>query len=164
MISGLIIKIFHIKYMEGEYNYSYKDKNSFKWILTCSLYTPARKIMEIFLIGKLKNTYYSMLGMKIGENTLVGGVIKDPCMTSFGNNTTMGEYAIIYGHIHDYSKGTISIKKINIGNNCVIGAGSIIMPGVTIQDDVVVAAGAVVPQNKILLKGKTYAGIPAREI
>jgi acetyltransferase-like isoleucine patch superfamily enzyme len=163
-ISGLIIKLFNIKYKPGTYEYSFNNKNTFKWIIICSLYTPCRKIIEIFPVGTMKNIYYKLLGMKIGENTLVGGVIKDPCVTEFGDNVTMGEYAIIYGHIQDYSKGIITINRIKIGNNCVIGAGAIIMPGATLQDDVVLAAGALVKQNQVLEKGKTYAGVPAKEI
>jgi acetyltransferase-like isoleucine patch superfamily enzyme len=120
--------------------------------------------MEIIPVGGLKNVYYRLLGMSIGTNTLVGGVIKDPCVTSFGDNTTMGEYAIIYGHIQDFSKGTLTVKAVTIGDNCVIGAGSIIMPGATIEDDVIVAAGAVVTQSQRLSKGKVYAGVPAKEI
>ena len=102
--------------------------------------------------------------MKIGENTLVGGVVKDPCVSEFGENTTIGEYSIIYGHILDYAKETITINKIKIGNNCVIGAGAIIMPGVIIEDDVTLAAGAIVTQNQILKKRKTYAGVPCKEV
>jgi acetyltransferase-like isoleucine patch superfamily enzyme len=164
LISGVIIRLFHIYYDEGEYPYSYKDKNTFKWILICTLYTPVRKLIEIFPVGGLKNRYYRLLGMKIGKNTLVGGVIKDPCMTSFGSNCTMGEYAIIYAHITDYAKGKISIKPVTIGDNCVIGAGAIIMPGVTIDDNVIVAAGALVTQNQHLLSNRIYTGTPAKPI
>ena len=164
LISGFFIWLFRIYYMPGVYSYDFKNKQAFKWILICSLYTPFRKIMEIIPVGGVKNVYYKMLGMKIGENTLVGGVIKDPCVTTFGSNTTMGEYALIYGHITNYQKGTITIKKTVIGDNCVIGAGSIIMPGVTIEDDVIVAAGALVTQDKHLEKGCMYAGVPAKKI
>ena len=164
LISGFFIWVFRIRYEPGVYEYHYRNKNTFKWILICSLYTPFRKLMEIFPVGPIKNIYYKMLGMSIGANTLVGGVIKDPCITSFGCNTTMGEYAIIYGHITDYNSGTILIKPVQIGNNCVIGAGAIIMPGVIIEDDVVVAAGAVVTQNKRLKRNRIYAGIPAKSI
>jgi acetyltransferase-like isoleucine patch superfamily enzyme len=76
----------------------------------------------------------------------------------------MGEYSIIYGHIHNYKIGNIIIKKVKIGNNCIIGAGSIIMPGSILEDDVILASGAVVIQDQILEKGKTYGGIPAEEI
>lgn len=163
-ISGSIIKIFNLKYQTGTYEYSYNNKNSLKWIIICSLYTPCRKTIEIFPVGPMKNIYYKMLGMKIGENTLIGGVIKDPCVTEFGDNTTMGEYSIIYGHIHDLHTDIITIKNIKIGNNCVIGAGAIIMPGVIIEDDVILASGALVTQDVVLKKGRIYAGVPAKEI
>jgi acetyltransferase-like isoleucine patch superfamily enzyme len=164
LFSGVIIHIFKIQYEQGEYDYSYENNNSFKWIIICSLYTPCRKIIEIFPVGKIKNVYYTLLGMKIGKNSLVGGIIKDPCVTEFGEDVTMGEYSIIYGHIHDYGNAKIMIKNVKIGNNCIIGAGSIIMPGAIIQDNVTIAAGAVVLQDQVLEKGKTYAGVPAKEI
>ena len=164
LITGVLIKLFRIRYNSGKYPYSYWNKNAFCWILICSLYTPCRKIMEIIPVGGLKNLYYRLLGMRIGKNTLVGGVIKDPCMTVIGKNTTIGEYAIIYGHITNYKLGLIQMKQVIIGNNCVIGAGAIIMPGAIIDDDVTVATGAIVTQNQRLSKGKIYVGVPAKEL
>ena len=164
ILSGLIIHVFKIKYEPGIYEYDYNDKNSLKWIIICVLYTPFRKITEIYPVGKLKQTYYRLLGMKIGDNTLVGGTIMDPCLTEFGDNCTMGLYAVIYGHIHDSSSGKILLDKIKIGNNCVIGAGAFIMPGAVLENDVKLAAGAIVTKGQVLKKGKIYAGIPAKEI
>lgn len=164
LISGFFIWLFKFYYEPGVYSYDFSNRQAFKWILICSLYTPFRKIMEIVPVGGVKKVYYKLLGMDIGRNTLVGGIIKDPCVTSFGNNTTMGEYALIYGHITNYQKGTITIKKTMIGNDCVIGAGAIIMPGVTIEDKVIVAAGAVVIQDQHLETGYIYAGVPAKPI
>jgi len=128
------------------------------------MYTPFRKFLEIFPMGRIKQSYLLLLGMKIGTNSLVGGVIKDPCLTEFGDNVTMGEYAIIYGHIHNMQYETIFMDRVRVGNNCVIGAGAIIMPGAVLEDDVVVAAGALVTKGQILLKGKIYGGIPVKEI
>ncbi len=54
--------------------------------------------------------------------------------------------------------------RVKIGNNCVIGAGAIIMPGAVLEDDVKLGAGAVVTKAQILEKGKTYGGVPAKEI
>ena len=164
LISGVIIRIFNIRYEPGIYEYTFKNKNSFKWIVICSLYTPCQKILEMFPMGRIKIVYYKLLGMKIGKNTLVGGVIKDPCVTELGENTTMGEYAVIYGHIHNYEKETITINKVSIGSNCVIGAGAIVMPGAVIQDNVTLAAGALVTKNQVLEKEKIYGGVPAKEI
>ena len=164
LFSGVIIHLFKIKYEPGVYDCNYNDKTSFKWIIICSLYTPIRKIMEIFPVGGTKNVYYRLLGMKIGENTLVGGTIMDPCLTEFGNNCTMGLYACIYGHIRDYEKGLLIMDRIKIGNNCVIGAGAFIMPGAVLEDNVKLAAGAVVTKGQVLENGKRYGGIPAKEI
>ena len=163
LISGIVIHVFRIKYTPGVYEYSINNKMAFRWIVVCALYTPIRKILEIITLG-IKNTYFRLLGMKIGENSLVGGVIKDPCLTEFGDNVTMGEYAIIYGHIHNYEKGTIAMDRVKIGNNCIIGAGSIIMPGAILEEGVKLAAGAVVTKGQVLKKGKIYGGTPAKEI
>ena len=164
LISGLFIHIFNYKYKPGVYPYNYNNKMAYKWIVVCTLYTPMRKLLEIFPIGASKYLYYRMLGMKIGKGTLVGGTIMDPCLTEIGDNCTIGLYAVIYGHINDYGKKTILMDKIIIGNNVVIGAGAFIMPGVYIEDDVKIAAGAIVTKSQLLKKGKIYCGIPAKEI
>ncbi len=163
-ITGGIIRLLHITYQPGVHEYSFRNKNTAKWTLICVLYTPFRKFLEIFPLGRIKQHHLKLLGMKIGKNSLVGGVIKDPCLTEFGSNVTMGEYAVIYSHIHNMQHETIFMEKVKVGNNCVIGAGAIIMPGATIEDDVIVAAGALVTKGQVLSNGKTYGGIPAKEI
>jgi acetyltransferase-like isoleucine patch superfamily enzyme len=162
--SGLIIHIFNIKYESGIYEYNLENKMAFRWVVYCALYTPIRKMLEIFTMGEMKYRYYRLLGMKIGKNTLVGGTIMDPCLTEIGDNCTMGLYAVIYGHIHDYEKLTLTLNRITIGNNVVIGAGAIIMPGTVVEDDVKIAAGAVITKGQRLKKGGVYAGVPAKEI
>jgi len=49
---------------------------------------------------------------------------------------------------------------VRIGNNVWIGAGSIILPGVTIGNGAVIAAGSVV--TKDVGENEVYAGVPAR--
>ena len=164
LISGIIIHLFNLKYEPGTYEYTFANKMAFKWILICNLYTPIRKMLEIFPMGGAKNRYYRMLGMKIGENTLVGGTIMDPCLTEIGDNCTIGLFSCIYGHIHDYEKGVIILDRIKVGNNCIIGASAFIMPGAVLEDNVKLAAGAVVTKGQILKKGKVYGGTPAKEI
>lgn len=164
LISGLIIHLFNFKYESGTYDYNFKNKMAFKWIVVCSLYTPMRKMLEIFPIGSMKYRYYRLLGMKIGKNSLVGGTIMDPCLTEIGDNCTMGLYSVIYGHIQDYEKETILMDKIKIGDNVVIGAGAFIMPGAVVENNVKIAAGAVVKKGQVLKKNRIYAGIPAKEI
>lgn len=53
-------------------------------------------------------------------------------------------------------------KKITIGDDVWIGAGSIILPGVTIGDRSIIAAGAVV--NKDVPADSVYGGVPAKSL
>ena len=51
-------------------------------------------------------------------------------------------------------------RPITIGRNVWIGAGALILPGVTIGDDAIIGAGSVVSRN--VPEGLTVVGIPAR--
>lgn len=53
-------------------------------------------------------------------------------------------------------------KGIKIGNNCWIGAGSVICDGVTIENGAVIGARAVVVKN--VPSYEIHAGNPARKI
>ena len=54
-------------------------------------------------------------------------------------------------------------KSINdIGDNCFIGVGSILLPGVTLADNCIVGAGSVV--TKSFEKGSVIAGVPAKRM
>ena len=52
--------------------------------------------------------------------------------------------------------------NINVGNNVHIGFNAIIMPGVSIGNDCIIAAGAVV--TKSVPAGEIWGGVPARFI
>lgn len=59
-------------------------------------------------------------------------------------------------------RGTMYPKAIHIGKNVWIGSDAVILPGVTIGDGAVVAAGAVV--TKDVPENTVVAGVPARKI
>jgi maltose O-acetyltransferase len=56
----------------------------------------------------------------------------------------------------------IESGPIVVGDGCWIGAGAIILPGVTIRDGTVIAAGAVVTGD--CKPDRLYGGVPAREL
>ena len=113
--------------------------------------------------------YYRKCGAKIGNQCLIctpiiGG---DSWLVSIGDNTVISTDVELV--LHDYSISRVIPEKsnlygrINIGNNCFIGARSIIMYGVDISDNVIVAAGSVVV-NSISDKNVIIGGNPARII
>lgn len=57
---------------------------------------------------------------------------------------------------------TLVVAPIHIGRNVWIGAGAMILPGVTIGENAIIAAGAVV--NKDVAPNMIVGGVPAREL
>lgn len=58
--------------------------------------------------------------------------------------------------------GSGSIMPVRVGSRCFIGGGSVLMPGVTIGDNSIVAAGAVVMED--VPPRSIVAGVPAQVI
>ncbi len=161
--SALFIRLFRVRYEEGDYESTIKDKTSVKFILSFALYYPTYKVIGFLNLPPIKVLFLKMIGCKIGKNVALGGDewIFDPYVTEIGDNTTIGIRSIVLGHI---GEGHLIIKKTKIGNNCLIGADSFIMPGAIIEDNVILGAKSLVLKDQILKKGKIYAGIPAQEI
>ena len=123
-----------------------------------------RKILleEIWLDDYLKR------GMKIGKNSSIQpGVILDysHCnLITIGNNVTIAPQAYLLAHDASTKRdlGYTKIGRIDIKVNVFVGARALIMPGVTVGENSIVAAGAVVTKN---VKANTVvAGNPAKEI
>lgn len=114
---------------------------------------------------------YKREGMKIGNNTHFFSTVKigEPYLVTIGSNSTVAGNVCLL--THDASIGTQVNRerysdlcgRISIGNNCFIGYGSIIMYGVHIPDNVIVAAGSVVTKS-INESGIIVGGNPARVI
>jgi len=56
------------------------------------------------------------------------------------------------------------IHACAIGNRCLIGMGSAILDGAVIQDEVLLGAGSLVTEEKVLESGYLWMGRPARKV
>lgn len=92
---------------------------------------------------------------------------------SIGENSTIASGVIVLTHDYalDYAFVALGIKRgeemcqylpVFIGRNVFIGQKCIILPGSTIEDNVIVGAGSIVKGR--LLSGFVYAGNPAKVI
>jgi acetyltransferase-like isoleucine patch superfamily enzyme len=152
-----------LKVDEGVHEISIKDWNFFKYILFFVLYRPSLKIISILPLLPLRIRFLKLVGLKMGKSSLLAGseLIHDPYMVEIGEQTLIGGWTQITGHI---SEKKLIMKRVKIGDNCLIGGKSFIMSGVIIEDDVTLGLNSVVLKNQFLKKGKFYAGVPAKEI
>lgn len=107
-------------------------------------------------------------GLVVGKNfKMLKEVIIDHSHTwhiEIGDDVTLAPRVHILAHDAS-TKNHLNytrIGKVKIGNRVFVGAGSIILPGVTIGDNVVVGAGSVVTRD--IPDGQVVAGNPARII
>lgn len=108
------------------------------------------------------------MGMKVGKNfKRLHGTILDPghCwLIEIGDDVTMAPRVHVL--CHDASTKTFlnytKIGRVNIGNRVFIGAESVVLPGVTIGDDVVIGANSTVTHD--IPSNSVAVGFPARVI
>ena len=107
--------------------------------------------------------------MHIGKkvNICCNIMTPEPYLISIGNNVTIAGNVEFVTHDNSISKVlpncTDLFGKITIGNNCFIGARTTILYGVTLADNIIVAAGSVVT-NSFTKSNIIIGGNPAREI
>ncbi len=75
---------------------------------------------------------------------------KHPSQTIIGNDVSVGHNAVVHG--------------ARIGDNCLIGMGSILLDNAVIPSGCIIAAGALVLSNAQLEPDSVYAGVPAKKV
>lgn len=129
--------------------------------------------------GKLKEFIYRIRGEISTERLIELGLVvgenfnrEEQCiidqshcwLIKIGNNVTLAPRVHILAHdasMH-HEIGYTKIAPVHIGNNVFVGAGTIILPGVTIGDNVVIGAGSVVVTD--IESNSVAVGQPAKKI
>ena len=118
--------------------------------------------------GRIKRQFYRMRGSNIGKNVDISmGVFMEesfPHLILIEDNVQIGPNVLIL--THDSSKHCINpeipltVKKVIIKKNSYIGAGAIILPGITIGEQSIIGAGTVV--TKDIPPFSIVKGVPGR--
>lgn len=110
-----------------------------------------------------------MAGVKMGKDNYIASHFWDtePYLISIGNNCAITSGVLLFTHggarvaRFKYPKFDV-FGKVIIGNSVYIGKNSLIMPGVKIGDNVLVASGSVV--TKSIPSNVVIAGNPAKVV
>lgn len=115
------------------------------------------------------NNFFRKYGVRIGGgyNICCNILTPEPYLIHIGDNVTIADQVDFVTHdnsINKISKETINLfGEIRIGNNCFIGERATLLYGVTLADNIIVAAGSVVVDSfedeRIIIGGN-----PARVI
>ncbi|WP_100220455.1 sugar O-acetyltransferase [Achromobacter marplatensis] len=94
-------------------------------------------------------------------------VILDVVEVTIGDRTQIGPGVQILAADHPRDAATRNAglefgRPVRIGANVWIGAGALILPGITVGDDAIIGAGSVVTRN--VAAGATVVGNPARPV
>lgn len=133
-------------------------QKSYKWVRKNLLKVDDRSQLEIAVAN----------GLKIGKNAaIMGGVIIDPghCfLIEIGDNVTLAPRVHVLAHDASTKRALnyTRIARVKIGSDVFIGAGSVVLPGVTIGDKCIIGAGSVVTKN--IPENSVAAGNPCRVI
>ena len=98
--------------------------------------------------------------IQIGERTNIqdGSVLH---LTRKSANNPDG-YPLIIGD--DVTVGhKVMLHGCKLGNRILVGMGAIVMDNAIVEDDVIIAGGALVPPNKKLESGYLYVGSPVKQ-
>lgn len=128
-----------------------------------------------------KDAYVDESAVLIGEVEVEEGASVWPCAVLRGDmglirvgrdssiqdnaacHATRGQSSVIIGQSVSVGHGAV-LHGCTVGDNCIIGMNSVVMDGAEIGEWSIVAAGAVVTQNKKFPPRSIIAGIPAKVV
>lgn len=121
---------------------------------------------------KRKNTvkYARRIGVTVGEKTTIAPTVSfssEPYLISIGNNVQIADHVSFNTHggghvVRRFIPNFDMFGKVCVCDHVYIGCNSIILPGVTIGEGALVAAGSVV--TKSVKSGMVIGGNPAKVI
>lgn len=130
----------------------FKKINGFPWVQARVTIIHSERIVAGSHLGINSGTYINAIGgIEFGNNVLIGSNV----------TISSGEHSIEGVSPTIFSRATIP-RKISIQDDVWIGAGAVIMPGITLAKGSVIGANAVV--TKDTEEYSVYVGVPAKKL
>lgn len=117
---------------------------------------------------RIRTFFHRLKGVRIGKNVEIGYMVlidnRRPEMVTIEDDVTITTMCVVISHdlSRRFNEGKEVIGEVLIKKGAFIGMNSTIMPGVTIGEGAVVAAGSVVTQD--VEPFTIVGGVPAKKI
>ncbi len=132
-----------------------------------------KRLIKLYKMKQDPIGYSRSIGVKIGDRCRIYALTdstfgSEPFLVSLGDHVTVTSDVKFITHdggvwvFREQHPDIDVFGPIRVGNNVFIGVNSIIMPGVTIGDNCVIGAGAVVTRD--IPSGSVAVGMPAKVI
>ena len=108
------------------------------------------------------NGYYRLMGARIGKGVYMGSNhIRIFDLTDIGDNSSISRQANLLGyHVHD---GELIIGKIKIGNNCFVGACSVISENSALKNNASIGELSLLRSGVFIPENEHWQGSPAEK-
>lgn len=146
----------------GTEKFSMLSNRAFYWKLITSVTEIGGMFFIPFIPLFLRPLFYSLFGATIGKNAEIAGKLIEVPLITIDEYALVGGGTLITAHaiVHDH----ILLKPIKISKKATVGLGAIIMPGVEVGENSIVAPGAVVQFDTKIPPNEFWGGVPAKKI
>ncbi|MBD3254371.1 MAG: hypothetical protein GF383_04720 [Candidatus Lokiarchaeota archaeon] len=147
---------------EGVFTRSKKDKDYCYWSLRSVIKKWPFWLARQVNIPLLEKFALKMFGVRVSRSNALHEGWTDAEFIKFGKNIRLGQGSVIMSNILIGEK--LIIKKVQVKDNVIIGAHSLVSPGTTIGENTILDATSMTSINQQLKKNSIYRGAPAKKI
>ena len=145
------------KFREGNYPLWGFYYFRFWFVKKCVDITPVTILTGTPFLG----IYFRLMGTKIGKNVYLGSDrVRVFDLVSVGDNSSISKEAYIMGYVVE--DGMLKLGRISIGNNCFVGARSLLHGNTRMEDDSALLELSMLPGDSTIPSGQTWRGSPAK--
>lgn len=155
-----IVNLFHRPY-EGVFKRDIKDKNYRYWVIRANIKRIPLWVAHNCPFPWLDILAFKAFGCKVPMSTALFDAWVDTEFLEIGKNTTIGQGCVIITSM--MTSEHLIIKRVRIGNRCLVGSQTVVMPGTIINDDCIVGAMSITNMDQNLESGWLYFGRPAEK-